>query len=144
MDNPIMIVSHRSARRTRTRTAVPRVSTQPSRRRRHFAALVAVLAGVPLLLSLLRAEQTGAARRVLGGDDSTRRLAIVAPDGSLEWELAVTAIHDAWLLPNGHVLAQQGWQRVVEVDKDKKTVWEYDAGKMNGNDGKRVEVHAFQ
>jgi len=23
-------------------------------------------------------------------------------------------------------------------------VWEYDAGKMNGNEGKRVEVHAFQ
>jgi hypothetical protein len=81
---------------------------------------------------------------VLAADDSTRRLAIVAPDGSLEWEIKVGAIHDASLLPNGHILFQQGWTKIVEVAPDKKVVWEYDAGKMNGNEGKRVEVHAFQ
>jgi hypothetical protein len=97
-----------------------------------------------VLLIPASAEQTGPARRVLAADDSTRRLAIVAPDGSLEWEIKVSAIHDAWLLPNGHVLFQQGWTKLVEVTADKKTVWEYDSGKMNGNEGKRVEVHAFQ
>jgi hypothetical protein len=91
-----------------------------------------------------RAEQTGPARRVLAADDSTRRLAIVAPDGSLEWEMKVGAIHDASVLPNGNVLFQQGWTKIVEVTPDKRTVWEYDAAKVNGNDGKRVEVHAFQ
>ena len=92
----------------------------------------------------LHADQTGKPRRLLAADDSTRRLAIVAPDASLEWEMKVGAIHDASVLPTGNVLLQQGWTKIVEVTPDKKTVWEYDAGKMNGNDGKRVEVHAFQ
>src|SRR6185436_16796406 len=51
---------------------------------------------------------------------------------------------DASVLPSGNILLQQGWQKVVEVTPDKKTVWEYDSGKLNGNEGKRVEVHAFQ
>src|SRR6185295_1091853 len=51
---------------------------------------------------------------------------------------------DAHVLPNGNILFQQGWTRIVEMTPDKKTVWEYDAGKMNGNEGRRVEVHAFQ
>lgn len=105
-------------------------------------ALPLLLAGCSTL-SLL-AAQTGTPRRILAGDDSTRRLAIVAPDGSLEWELPVTAIHDAHILPSGNILTQQGWQRIVEVAPDKKVVWEYDSGKQNGNEGKRVEVHAFQ
>jgi len=98
------------------------------------------------LLSMLSApaEQSGPARRVLAADDSTRRLAIIAADGSLEWEIKVGAIHDASVLPNGNVLFQQGWTRIVEVTPDKQSVWEYDAAKMNGNAGKRVEVHAFQ
>jgi hypothetical protein len=105
--------------------------------------ILAFLLSASLLIPA-SAEQTGPARRVLAADDSTRRLAIVAPDGSLEWEIKVGAIHDASLLPNGHILFQQGWTKIVEVAPDKKVVWEYDAGKMNGNEGKRVEVHAFQ
>lgn len=101
----------------------------------------------PALLTLalpLLAEQTGPPRRLLVADDSVKRLAIVAPDGSLEWELKIGAIHDAQLLPNGNILTQLGWQRVVEVAPDKQIVWEYDSGKMNGNAGKPVEVHAIQ
>ncbi|MEY2408925.1 MAG: hypothetical protein QOF48_1595 [Verrucomicrobiota bacterium] len=90
------------------------------------------------------AEQIGHGRRLLAADDSTRRLAIVAPDGSLEWEMKVGAIHDASVLPGGNILLQQGWTKIVEVTPDKKTVWEYDAGRMNGNEGRPVEVHAFQ
>lgn len=104
-----------------------------------LASLAIVCVALPL-----GAEQTGPGRRLLVADDSTQRLAIVAPDGSLEWELKIGAIHDAAPLPNGNVLLQQGWQKIVEVTPGKKTVWEYDAGKMNGNEGKRVEVHAFQ
>jgi len=107
--------------------------------RRLGLAIVAVLSITPL-----QAEQTGVGRRLLVADDSKQRLAIVAADGSLEWELKVGAIHDASVLPNGNILLQQGWQKVVEVTPTKATVWEYDAGKMNGNEGKRVEVHAFQ
>ncbi len=101
-----------------------------------FAAALATLE--------LSAEQTGKPRRLLAADDSTQRLAIIAPDGSLEWELKIGGIHDAHVLPNGNVLLQQGFQKIVEVAPDKSVVWEYDAGKMNGNEGKRVEVHAFQ
>src|ERR1051326_2003372 len=90
------------------------------------------------------AEQTGPARRVLGADDSTHRLAIVAADGSLEWEMRVSAIHDASVLPNGNILFQQGWTKILEATPAKEVVWQYDAAKMNGNEGKRVEVHAFQ
>lgn len=105
------------------------------------AALAAL--GFALLLQL-HAEQTGPGRRFLAADDSTHRLAIVAPDGSFEWELKIGGIHDAHVLPNGNVLLQQGFQKIVEVAPDKQVVWEYDAGKMNGNEGKRIEVHAFQ
>ncbi len=108
-----------------------------------FPILAVLLAGALFPLSGI-AEQTGTPRRILAADDSTHRLAIVGPQGTVEWELPVTAIHDAWILPNGNVLTQQGWQHVVEVDRDHKTVWEYDAGTMNGNQGKHVEVHAFQ
>jgi len=99
-----------------------------------------------LLLSALAAfaEQTGTPRRVLAGDDSTHRLAIVAPDGSLEWEVKIATIHDAWVLPNGNILFQQDWQNILEMTPEKKVVWEYDSGRMNGNAGKPVEVHAFQ
>src|SRR5262249_12393770 len=85
-----------------------------------------------------------APRRLLVADDSTQRLAIVAADGSLEWETRVGAIHDASVLPNGNILYQEGWNKIVEVTPDKKKVWEYDADSSNGNAGKRVEVHAFQ
>jgi hypothetical protein len=105
---------------------------------RHLAALGAGL----VLLTQLQAESTAPGRRILAGDDSTRRLAIIAPDGKVEWEIPVTAIHDAAVLPNGNVLLQQGWTKVQEVKLDRQVVWEYDAAKANP--GKPVEVHAFQ
>src|SRR4051812_7652765 len=96
--------------------------------------LRAFIYGVLLLATVVRADQTGSPKRVLGADDSTRRLAIIAPNGSVEWEIKVGAIHDAWALPNGNILFQQGWTKIVEVTPDKKTVWEYDAARMNGNE----------
>jgi hypothetical protein len=97
-----------------------------------------------LVLSFCLVSLHAAGHRLLVGDDSTQRLAIVAPDGSLAWETKVGAIHDAAVLPNGNILYQQGWNKIVEVTPDKRTVWEYDAAKSNGNEGKRMEVHAFQ
>ena len=109
----------------------------------HKTLAAALLCALAATLQL-SAEQTGPGRRFLAADDSKQRLAIVAPDGTYEWEFKVGGIHDAQLLPNGNVLLQQGFQRVIEVNREKKTVWEYHAGKMNGNEGKRIEVHAFQ
>jgi hypothetical protein len=105
---------------------------------------LSTLALLLILVTPVPAEQTGPSRRVLCADDSTRRLAIVRPDGSVEWEMKVGPIHDAWVLPNGNILFQEGWTKIVEVTPEKKAVWNYDSAKMNGNEGKRVEVHAFQ
>jgi len=92
----------------------------------------------------LHAGQTGPGRRFLAADDSTGRLAIIGADDTIEWELKIGGIHDAHVLANGNVLVQQEFQKIVEVAPDKTVVWQYDAGKMNGNEGKRIEVHAFQ
>jgi hypothetical protein len=113
--------------------------SHPIRRTTFLAAFA-----LALFVEKMSAEQTGTPRRLLAADDSKGRLAIVAPDGSLEWEMKVGAIHDASVLGDGNILLQQGWTRIVEVTPDKKNVWEYDAAKMNGNEGRRVEVHSFQ
>ncbi len=90
------------------------------------------------------AASTGKPHRLLIGDYSKQILAIVGADGQIEWQTPIGAIHDAWLLPGGNVLFQTDFQHLVEMSPDKKEVWKYDAGKMNGNEGKPVEVHAFQ
>jgi outer membrane protein assembly factor BamB len=91
------------------------------------------------------AQDTKPGHRLLVADYSTRRIAIVEPDGTLAWQHKIGDLHDLHYLPDGHVLFQTSWTRLVEVDpKTDRVVWEYDAGKSNGNAGKRVEVHAFQ
>ena len=106
--------------------------------------LIAIL--VVAFASLAFAEQTGPKRRVLAADytGGKKRIAIVNAEGAIQWEQKVNNIHEAYLLENGNVLFQSDWTLIKEVDKDGKLVWEYDAGKMNGNAGKRVEVHAIQ
>lgn len=73
------------------------------------------------------------------------RLAIVAADGRIEWEVPWGGVHDLHVLPNGNIMVQEGASKVVEIDRQsRKVVWSYDAANSNGNQGKRVEVHAFQ
>jgi len=93
--------------------------------------------------ALHSAVQTGPGRRVIAADDSTKTLAAIGPDGRVEWKLPCRQIHDLHLLPDGHLLYQDGWTRIVELDADRKPVWEYDAT-GNGNAGRAVEVHAFE
>ncbi len=83
--------------------------------------------------------------RLLIADDSTHRIALVNADGSIAWEYKIGPIHDLDLLSGGNVLCQLSWTRIVEIEpSSNKIVWEYDSAKRNGNEGKRVEVHAFQ
>jgi outer membrane protein assembly factor BamB len=85
-----------------------------------------------------RAEQ----RFVIQGNN---RLAVVARDGTIEWEMPWGGIHDIHVLDGGNILVQQGAGKVAEIDRaTKKVVWTYDSATANGNQGKRVEVHAFQ
>ncbi len=79
---------------------------------------------------------------VIQGND---RLAVVAADGRIEWEMPWGGIHDVHVLPSGNIMVQEGTSKIVEIDRQtRKVIWSYDAANSNGNQGKRVEVHAFQ
>jgi outer membrane protein assembly factor BamB len=73
------------------------------------------------------------------------RLAIVDKDGEIGWEMEWDGIHDIHYLPNGNIMVQKDMRQVVEIDiRIQEVIWTYDATIQNGNEGKRVEVHAFQ
>jgi outer membrane protein assembly factor BamB len=115
---------------------------------RTLLGLLAVLTASPFTLAA--DASPGGSRRVLAGDYSKSRVALVdVGTGKILWEHKTAGLHDLSLLPNGNVLMGDGWTRVIEVQpgldgKEEKTVWEYDAAKQNRTDGKKVEVHAFQ
>lgn len=88
--------------------------------------------------------QNGRTRKLLIGDYSVKKLALVNQKGEIEWQVPIRNIHDAWQLPNGNILYQNDWTKIIEMTPDQKVVWTYDAGTQNGNQGKKVEVHAFQ
>jgi hypothetical protein len=88
---------------------------------------------------------SGASHRLLVSDDTKRHIAIVDKTGKIEWEHKISGLHDLHYLPGGTILFHRNMQTIVEVDpRTNKVVWEYDAAKANGNEGKKVEVHAFQ
>ncbi len=79
---------------------------------------------------------------IMQGNDM---LAIVEADGSIGWEMPWGGIHDLHVLDNGNVMVQQQMTKVVEIDRNsKEIVWSYDSATSHGNEGKRIEVHAFQ
>jgi hypothetical protein len=91
------------------------------------------------------APVSGPPTHVLAGDYEKKRLGLVeVATKKLQWEIPLRDIHDLWVLPNDHILTQTNWTRVIELDAKQNVIWSYDAATMNGNAGKRVEVHAFQ
>ncbi|MFM9057697.1 MAG: hypothetical protein ACKOSQ_00975 [Planctomycetaceae bacterium] len=111
---------------------------------KRFAPLMlAILAAAPVAAADPTAALTGTPRRVIAADDSRKTLAAVGPDGRVEWRLPCGPIHDLHLLPDGHILYQDGWTRIVELDANRKPIWDYNV-KRNGNAGRSVEVHAFE
>lgn len=96
-----------------------------------------------LVLLVAASRPCEAAHRVVMQGNG--KLAIVAADGTVEWEMKWGGIHDVHVLPNGHIMVQENMRRIVEIDpSSKQVVWSYDAAESNGNKGQRVEVHAFQ
>ena len=99
-----------------------------------FAAVVSIFLSGPTF---------GVGHQVLlhGGN----RLAIVDLGGAISWEMPWGGIHDIHLLGNGNILTADGKAAVVEIDREsKQVVWSYDSANSNGNEGKPIEVHAFQ
>ena len=73
------------------------------------------------------------------------KLAKVNADGKITWEMPWGGIHDIHVLPSGNIMVQEKMRKVVEIDpKTKEVVWSYDSATSNGNEGNKVEVHAFQ
>jgi outer membrane protein assembly factor BamB len=94
------------------------------------------------VLALSAQGALGQHRLALQGND---KLAILDRDGRIEWQMRWGGIHDLHVLENGNLMVQHGANKVVEIDIAKKEiVWTYDAATSNGNQGKVVEVHAFQ
>ena len=92
---------------------------------------------------LLVATSVDAKHRVLMQGNG--KLVIVDADGEVEWEMEWGGIHDLHVLDNGHFMVQRNMKEVVEIDPEtKEVVWSYDSSKMNGNEGRKIEVHAFQ
>lgn len=105
---------------------------------RSFAFFVVAFVVPFTLVSVSTAQQ----RLALQG---AGKLAIVGKDGKTEWEMPWGGIHDIHVLPSGNLMVQQGPAKVAEIDvKQKKVVWSHDSAKSNGNEGKKIEVHAFQ
>lgn len=109
--------------------------------RRFSVALLAVL----FLSQSLAGPLQAAGRRFLAADSSKKTLALIDEDGQTVWQHRIGPLHDLHQLADGHILCQLNWTRVVEIDPaTDEIVWEYDAATANGNEGKKVEVHAFQ
>ena len=101
--------------------------------------------GPSLLLALLATScsTTPVAHRVLVQGNGV--LAVVETDGSTSWSTAWGGIHDLHALESGNVMVQRGAHEVVELDRTTgEVVWSYDSATSNGNEGRPVEVHAFQ
>jgi outer membrane protein assembly factor BamB len=88
----------------------------------------------------------GTPHRFICADSDRKLLAIVAPDGTIEWSHPISdEVHEAVVLPDGHVLYAPISGRISELDtKADAEVWSYDAPRMNGNAGRPVQVHDFE
>ena len=70
---------------------------------------------------------------MIAADYQKKILALVDEKNSVVWQTAIRDIHDLHVLPNGNILFQTSWTKLVEVNPKGETVWEYDAAAMNGN-----------
>ena len=92
------------------------------------------------------AEPSGSvSRRFIAADSSRKTVAIINEDGTTAWSHAIGPLHDLHVLPNGNILFQDSWTHVAELDRaSNRMVWQYDARTAPGNQGQRIEIHAFQ
>ena len=106
---------------------------------------------VGLFLFLLTSSFLQAERLVLVSASYGKNiLAITEANGDVIWsyktagkEKGHAGHHDVHMLSNGNILFHETWQDVKEITLGKKIVWVYDCSNSNGNQGKRVHVHAF-
>ena len=90
--------------------------------------MLAALLALPVLLH--------AAHPFLCTDSNGGKVAVVAADGTVEWEFSCQHPQDCWALPNGNFLFCHSGG-ALELTRAKQIVWEYKAGAD-------TEVHACQ
>src|SRR5687768_13458975 len=108
------------------------------------APLLTCLLCVSVSPCLIADPQTGTPRRLIAADYQKKLIAIIDEKNEVQWQEKIKDIHDVTVLESGNSLRHPDWTTIIEMSRDKKVVWKYDAAKMNGNAGKKVEVHAFQ
>lgn len=127
-----------------------RISGMPATIRAMRNPFAFALAG-SLLFALAATTFAEEDRLVLVGASYGKNvLAICEADGTVIWkhdtagpEKGHAGHHDVHLLENGNILFHDSWTKTQEITLGKEVVWEYDSKTMNGNEGKRVDVHAF-
>ena len=103
------------------------MNTRPLISRREFTRRTArALGAIGLGLRVEAQAETASRHRFLCCDYEGNKVAIVAANGSVEWEYEGTTPQDCWLLPDGNVLFCHR-NGVKEVSRDKQVVWEYQA-----------------
>ena len=70
--------------------------------------------------------QTGNGHHFAATDYSGGKVFIVDAEGRVEWDYATGTCNDLWVLPNGNLLFNTG-KGVLEVTRDKKTVFSYES-----------------
>ena len=96
-----------------------------------------------ILFSACSPVQEESIRLVIAAE-GRKQVAIADAEGNVLWKHPITQVHDVQLLENGNILVNNGWTKVMELDLAGKTVWEYDSSKTEGNNGEKIEIHAFQ
>jgi outer membrane protein assembly factor BamB len=112
--------------------------------------LASILLGFGFLAGTAFSADTDDRLVLVGASYGNNVLAICDSKGEVLWkhdtagpERGHAGHHDVHLLPNGNILFHDSWTKTQEITLGKKVVWEYDSAKMNGNEGKKVDVHAF-
>ena len=90
---------------------------------------------------------------LLGASYGKNILAICEADGTVIWKHDTAGPtppkkghaghHDVHLLENGNILFHDSWTKTQEITLGKEVVWSYDSATEHGNEGKKVDVHAF-
>ena len=113
---------------------------------RTYKTILTVLQGLLLLTCITNAAEKAEVSSPRHGVFASDKGQVVKYDaaGNVLLKFRTGSVHRIQQLQNGNVLCQSGWKKLIEVNPEGKTVWSYDAQNRNGNEGKRLEVHAFQ
>lgn len=109
-------------------------------------AILTTLLLVPLILTAKEDRLI-----LVGASYGKNVLAICDNDGKVLWKYNTkgpkkghTGHHDIQLLKDGNILFHDTWTNTSEITLEKKVVWNYESRTANGNEGKKVDVHAFE